>query len=124
MGRARLLRCVAGATGGIEAGLMDTFEYMALEAYDRAIGLDLANVAVDCCFTKAPCGGEKAGKSPVDRGERGIKRSTMVDACGIPLGVWRPRQAATTRRFWRLPWSPADAGRVARAGERTPRPCL
>ncbi len=39
------------------------------------------------CITKAPCGGEKAGKSPVDRGKRGIKRSTVVDACGIPLGA-------------------------------------
>jgi IS5 family transposase len=37
--------------------------------------------------TKAPCGGEKAGRSPVDRGKRGIKRSTAVDARGIPLGT-------------------------------------
>jgi len=44
-------------------------------------------VAVDCCITKAPCGGEKAGKSPVDRGKQGIKRSMMVDSEGIPLGV-------------------------------------
>ena len=27
-----------------------------------------------------------AGKSPVDRGKRGIKRSVAVDADGIPLG--------------------------------------
>ncbi len=32
-------------------------------------------------------GGEKAGRSPVDRGKRGIKRSVAVDARGIPLGV-------------------------------------
>ena len=31
--------------------------------------------------------GEKAGKSPVDRGKIGIKRSMMVDANGILLGV-------------------------------------
>jgi transposase InsO family protein len=42
---------------------------------------------VDGCITKAPCGGEKTGKSPVDRGKRGIKRSTAVDARGIPLGT-------------------------------------
>ncbi len=71
----------------IEAGAMDELEGMAREAYDRAIGLDLSEVAVDCCITKAPCGGEKAGKSPVDRGKRGLKRSMMVDARGIPLGV-------------------------------------
>jgi transposase len=71
----------------IEGGVMDALEEMAREAYDRAIGLDLADMVVDCCITKAPCGGEKAGKSPVDRGKRGIKRSVMVDAEGIPLGV-------------------------------------
>ncbi len=71
----------------IEAGAMDELEGMAREAYDRVIGLDLSEVAVDCCITKAPCGGEKAGKSPVDRGKRGLKRSMMVDAEGIPLGV-------------------------------------
>ena len=71
----------------IEAGVMDRLEEMAREAYDRAIGLDLSEVAVDCCITKAPCGGEKAGKSPVDRGKQSIKRSMMVDGEGIPLGV-------------------------------------
>ncbi len=55
-------------------------------AYDRAIDLELADVAVNGCITKAPCGGEKAGKSPVDRGKRGIKRSTAVDGQGIPIG--------------------------------------
>ena len=44
-------------------------------------------MAVDGCIIKAPCGGEKAGNSPVVRGKRGIKRSTVVDACDIPLGV-------------------------------------
>ena len=60
---------------------------MALESYDRIIGLELSEVAVDGCITKAPCGGEKAGRSPVDRGKQGIKRSTAVDAEGIPLGT-------------------------------------
>src|SRR3954468_9198509 len=50
------------------------------------LGLRLYDVAVDGCITKAPCGGEKAGKSPVDRGKQGIKRSTAVDANGIPIG--------------------------------------
>ena len=61
-----------------------------LEAYDRFIGLELSEVAVDCCITKAPCGGEKAGKSPVDRGKQGLKRSMAVDAKGIPLGSVSP----------------------------------
>jgi hypothetical protein len=71
----------------IEIGVMDDLEQMAREAYDRAIGLDLFDVAVDCCITKAPCGGEKAGRSPVDRAKQGLKRSVAVDADGIPLGA-------------------------------------
>ena len=71
----------------IEVGAMETLREIALEVYDRLIGLELLDVAVDCCITKAPCGGEKAGRSPVDRGKRGNKRSTAVDARGIPLGT-------------------------------------
>ena len=71
----------------IKMGLMDALEGIALAAYDRIIGLELADVSVDGCITKAPYGGGKSGRSPVDRGKRGIKRSTMVDARGIPLGV-------------------------------------
>jgi transposase len=72
----------------IALGVMDTLRELVLEAYDRIIGLELADVAVDGCITKkAPCGGEKAGRSPVDRGKQGIKRSTAVDARGIPIGT-------------------------------------
>ncbi len=73
----------------IELGVMDALGELALESYDRFVGLELPDVAVDCCITKAPCGGEKAGRSPVDRGKRGIKRS---------------------RRRWRrmaYPWAPS-----------------
>jgi transposase len=45
------------------------------------------DLAVDGCITKAPCGGQAAGRSPVDRGKRGRKRSTVVEARGIPLGA-------------------------------------
>src|SRR5215210_1274924 len=71
----------------IDMGAMDALREIALEAYDRLVGLEAADVAVDCCMTKAPCGGEKAGRSPVDRGKRGIKRSMAVDARDIPLGA-------------------------------------
>jgi IS5 family transposase len=71
----------------IEAGVMTALRELALEAYDKIIGLQLSEVAVDCCITKAPCGGEKAGRNPVDRSKQGIKRSTIVDAKGIPLGA-------------------------------------
>jgi hypothetical protein len=36
---------------------------------------------------KAPCGGDAAGRSPVDRGKQGRKRSTVTEARGIPLGA-------------------------------------
>jgi transposase len=71
----------------IEAGTMDTLEQIVKDTYDRTIGLELSDIAVDCCITKAPCGGEMSGRSPVDRGKRGIKRSVLVDAQGIPLGA-------------------------------------
>jgi transposase len=58
----------------IASGVMDELRQIALEAYDKFIGLRLADVAVDCCITNAPCGSEMAGRSPVDRGKQGIKR--------------------------------------------------
>jgi transposase len=71
----------------IELGVMERLRETCLKAYDRLIGLELADIALDGCITKAPCEGEKAGRSPVDRGKRGIKRSMAVDASGIPLGT-------------------------------------
>lgn len=68
-----------------EAGLTEELHGLVLAQYDRMIGLDLEDVAVDGCITKAPCGGEAAGRSPVDRGKQGLKRSTLVDATGVPL---------------------------------------
>ncbi len=72
----------------IASEVMERLQQIVLDAYDWMIGLDLSDVAVDCCITKAPCGGEKAGRSPVDRGKGGIKRSmVVVDGRGIPLGA-------------------------------------
>jgi hypothetical protein len=71
----------------IDAGVMATLHTMVLRGYDRMIGLELVDLAVDGCITKAPCGGEVAGRSPVDRGKQGLKRSTLVEAQGIPIGA-------------------------------------
>jgi hypothetical protein len=71
----------------IAAGVMDILLDLALGAYDRMIGLNLADLSIDCCITMAPCGGELAGRSPVDRGKPELKRSLAVDAAGIPLGT-------------------------------------
>lgn len=70
-----------------DAGLATELHALVITQYDRMIGLDLDDIMVDGCITKAPCGGEKAGRSPVDRGKQGLKRSTMTDAQGIPLHI-------------------------------------
>jgi hypothetical protein len=67
------------------AGVAEQLHTLALCAYDRMIGLDLEDLAVDGCITKAPSGGEVAGRSPVDRGKQGLKRSTVTAGTGIPL---------------------------------------
>ena len=69
------------------AGVAEELHTVALRAYDQMIGLELEDLAVDGCLTKAPSGGEVAGRSPVDRGKQGLKRSVVTDATGIPLHV-------------------------------------
>lgn len=69
------------------AGLSEQVHTVALQAYDRMIGLELDDLAVDGCLTKAPSGGEAAGRSPVDRGKQGLKRSVVTEGGGIPLHV-------------------------------------
>jgi transposase len=84
--------CTCGATTirerrneWIKAGIFARLKQIALESYDRIVGLLLQEIAIDGCITKAPGGGECAGRSPVDRGKLGMKRSSMVDGYGIPL---------------------------------------
>jgi hypothetical protein len=48
----------------IRLGVFDRLRLAALDAYDTMIGLDLADVAVDGCITKAPCGGDRCGGAP------------------------------------------------------------
>jgi hypothetical protein len=50
---------------------MSELERVARDGYDRLIGLELDDLSLDGCLTKAPCGGEQAGRNPVDRGKRG-----------------------------------------------------
>jgi transposase len=71
----------------ISAGVAEQLRLLVLGAYDRLFGLELEQLAVDGCTTKAPCGGESAGPSPVDRRKQGLKRSTVTEAGGIPLGT-------------------------------------
>jgi transposase len=70
----------------IDAGVFDQLREHALHAYDRIIGLDLSEVALDGSLHKAPCGGEGTGKNPTDRAKVGWKWSVAADAHGIPIG--------------------------------------
>ncbi len=51
-----------------ELGVGEALRRATLAGYDRIIGLDPDDLALDGSITKAPCGGEVAGRSPVDRG--------------------------------------------------------
>ena len=71
----------------ISAGVAEQVRRAVLGAYDRLFGLELEHLAMDGCITKAPCGGQVAGPSPVDRRKQGLKRSVATDAGGIPLAA-------------------------------------
>ncbi|HEY5272142.1 MAG TPA: IS5 family transposase [Acidimicrobiales bacterium] len=70
----------------LAAGVFELLVTEALSGYDRIIGIDLSEVAVDGSIHKAPCGGEGTGPSPVDRGKTGWKWSIATDKNGVPIG--------------------------------------
>jgi hypothetical protein len=94
----------------IALGLAEQLHLLVLSAYDRMIGLALDTLAVDGCITKAPCGGQTAGRSPVDRGKQGLKRSLATEAAGIPLAtVPAPANRHDSPLLappWTRPWTP------------------
>jgi transposase len=71
----------------ISAGVAEQLRLLVLAAYDQLFGLELTHLVVDGCITKAPCGGQTAGPSPVDRRKQGLKRSVAAEADGIPLAM-------------------------------------
>jgi transposase len=68
-------------------GVAPRLHALCLAAFDKMIGLRLGDLSADGVITKAPCGGDKAGPSPVDRRKGGLKRSVAAEATGVPLGV-------------------------------------
>ena len=90
---ASIAGCARGATTirerrdeWIKAGIFAELKTIARESYDRIVGLVLQELAAGGCIAKAPGGGECAGRSPVDRGKLGMKRSLMAGGHGIPPG--------------------------------------
>lgn len=70
----------------LAAGVFDALAQEATRAYDRLIGLDLSDVALDGSLHKSPAGGQGTGKNPTDRGKLGWKWSVLTDRNGIPIG--------------------------------------
>jgi transposase len=70
----------------VAAGVFEAIADEAIVAYDRIIGLDLCDVAVDGSLHKSPGGGEGTGDNPTDRGKLGWKWSMLTDLAGIPCG--------------------------------------
>ncbi len=66
--------------------MFDRLRAEALAVFDRIVGLDLSEVALDGSLHKAPYGGEGTGPNPTDRGKLGWKWSVAVDRHGVPIG--------------------------------------
>ena len=69
----------------VTAGVFDALVAEALAAWDRVVGLDLSEAALDGSAHKAPCGGDGTGKNPVDRRKLGWKWSLLCDRAGIAV---------------------------------------
>jgi len=70
----------------IAAGAFAALSEEALAGFDKVIGLELSDVAVDGSLHKSPCGGDGTGKNPTDRAKLGWKWSILTDRYGIPFG--------------------------------------
>jgi transposase len=101
----------------IAAGVFERVKDQAIAAFDRAVGLDLGTVAIDGSMQKAPCGGERTGPNPCDRGKSGWKWSVAAEAHGIPIG-WVVDAANCNDVVLLEPTLDAlgDAGLLARVG--------
>jgi hypothetical protein len=95
----------------IAAGVFAAIANEVIAAYDRAIGLELSDVAVDGSLHKSPCGGEGTGKNPTDRAKLGWKWSILTDRAGIPIG-WTTDGANRNDRY--VDTHRAASGRVDR----------
>jgi transposase len=69
----------------VRAGVFARLAEEAVAAYDRIVGLDLTEVALDASQHKAPCGGD-TGPNCTDKGRQGWKWSLATDRHGIPIG--------------------------------------
>lgn len=69
------------------AGVFLKLWAMGLEAYDEVKGIDWSWQSMDGTINKAPLGGEKTGSNPTDRAKKGVKRSVLTEAAGVPIAL-------------------------------------
>ena len=70
-----------------KAGVFVKLWQMGLLEYDRRKGIGWRWQALDGALTKAPLGGKRSGPNPTDRAKRGVKRSLLTEAKGLPIGL-------------------------------------
>ena len=70
-----------------QAGIFQKVWILMLRFYARRHSIGWLFQAIDSKACPAPLGGEKTGKSPVDRGKRGSKIHLLVDQRGAPLAL-------------------------------------
>jgi transposase len=78
-----------------------------LQEFDELVGIDWEGQSLDGVMTKAPFGGAATGPNPTDRGQKGVKRSTLCEGHGLGCR-WRSRWRApmsTTRSSPHPPWT-------------------
>ena len=95
----------------LAAGVYQAIANEAIAGYDRVIGLDLSDAAVDGSLHKSPCGGAGTGKNPTDRAKLGWKWSILADRHGIPIG-WTVEGANRNDSILLAPTLDDAAGRV------------
>jgi putative transposase len=71
----------------VEADVFGALGEHGLEAYEALQGIAWEWLAMDGARTKAALGGKKVGKTPMDRGTIGTKRSVLTDGHGVPIGL-------------------------------------
>jgi putative transposase len=73
----------------VKTGMWQKLWAELLTEYDELVGLDWVWLCVDGSIGKAPLAAvkEKSGPNPTDRGKRGVKRSVVTEAAGVPVGL-------------------------------------
>ena len=58
-----------------------------VSSFHQTVAQGAERVSLAGAMTKSPLGGGKPGANPTNRGKRGVKRSLLTEAQGIPVGL-------------------------------------